>query len=196
VLACAAIGVPALVGDDTRRGRRFAGLVLVRVGLGLVLGTVALAALSNALPVFGGLAIATILFGPPVLALGILLSFENPLRAVTRLTVPIASFVCLACGAFFLLMLIADSSGAWVPLVLSFGCGTLWIGGWLLARSMGWRILPEIRFALSSASSGTASSHSWSSSSSDSSWSSSSSSDSSFSGGGGDSGGGGSSDSW
>ena len=199
VLACGAIAVPAMVGDATRSGRRFVGLVLVRAGLGLVLGTVALAALSNALPFFGGLAIAAILLGPPVLALGILLSFENPLRAATRLTVPIACFVCLACGAFFLLMLIAGSSGAWVPLVLSFGCGVLWIGGWILARAMGWRILPEIRFALSSASSGASSSDSWSSSSSSSdssSWSSSSSSDSSFSGGGGDSGGGGSSDSW
>ncbi len=198
VLACAAIGAPALVGDATRTGRRFAGLVLVRAGLGLVRGTTALAAFSNALPLFGSLAIATSLAGPPVLALGILLSFENPLRAVTRLTVPPACFVCLACGAFFLLMLVVGSSGAWVPLVISFVCGALWIGGWLLARAMGWRILPQIRFAASSASSGPSSSHSWSSSSSsDSSWSSSSSSsDSSFSGGGGDSGGGGSRDSW
>lgn len=197
VLACAAIGVPAMVGDAARTGRRFAGLVLVRAGLGLVLGTVALAAFSNALSFFGSLAIATILAGPPVLALGILLSFENPLRAVTRLTVPPACFVCLACGAFFLLMLVVGSSGAWVPFVISFVCGVLWIGGWLLARAMGWRILPEIRFAMSSATSSSSGSWSSSSSSSDSSWSSSSSSsDSSFSGGGGDSGGGGSSDSW
>jgi uncharacterized protein len=140
------------------------------------------------------IAIVAILLGPPILALGILLSFENPLRALTRVTVPIACLVCLACGAFFMLMLIASSSGAWVVFALSFVSGVLWISGWLLARSMGWRILPEIRFA-----SGSGSSSGWSSSSSSSdssSWSSSSSSDSSFSGGGGDSGGGGSSDSW
>jgi uncharacterized protein len=199
ILAAVAILVSTKAGDwDARSGRRRAGLALVRAGLGLLLGTIALASIAIGVPGVDALAIATILLGPPVLALGILLSFENPLRAATRVTVPIACFVCFACGGLFLLMLIAGSSGAWVPFVLSFVCGVLWIGGWLLARSMGWRILPEIRFASGSGSS-VASSSDWSSSSSSSdssSWSSSSSSDSSFSGGGGDSGGGGSSDSW
>ncbi|MET0555474.1 MAG: TPM domain-containing protein [Vicinamibacteria bacterium] len=200
LLAAAAIVVSAKVGDwDARDGRRRVGLALVRAGLGIVLGTFALATFASAVPVLNPLAIVAILLGPPVLALGILLSFENPLRAVTRVTVPIACIVCLACGAFFLLMLIAGSSGAWVPFVIAAVSGVGWIGGWVLARVMGWRILPRIRFA-SGAGSSTLSAPSWSSSSSsssDSSWSSSSSSsDSSFSGGGGDSGGGGSSDSW
>ena len=169
----------------------------MRAGLGLLLGTVALASIAIGVPGVDALAIATILLGPPVLALGILLSFENPLRAATRVTVPIACVVCLAFGVFFLLMLIAGASGAWIVPALSFVSGVLWIGGWLLARAMGWRILPQISFA-SAGGSSVASSSSWSSSSSSSdssSWSSSSS-DSSFSGGGGDSGGGGSSDSW
>jgi uncharacterized protein len=198
LLFAVTIAVCAKVGDwEARHGRRLVGLALVRAGLGLLLGTVALACIAIGVPGVDALAIATILLGPPVLALGILLSFENPLRAVTRLTVPIACFVCLACGAFFLLMLIAGSSGAWVPFAVAVLSGVWWIGGWILARAMSWRILPRVSFA--SAGGGSASSSgSWSSSSSsDSSWSSSSSSsDSSFSGGGGDSGGGGSSDSW
>jgi uncharacterized protein len=199
LLAAVTIVVSTKVGDwGARDGRRRVGLALLRAGLGLVLGTVALASIAIGVPGVDALAIATILLGPPVLALGILLSFENPLRAATRVTVPIACVVCLACGAFFLLMLIAGSSGAWVPFVVAGVSGVGWIGGWVLARVMGWRILPEVRFGSGSASSAL-SSPSWasSSSSSDSSWSSSSSSsDSSFSGGGGDSGGGGSSDSW
>jgi uncharacterized protein len=200
LLAAVAIVVSTQVGDwDARRGRRLVGLALLRAGLGLLLGTVALASIAIGVPGVDTLAIATILLGPPVLAVGILLSFENPLRALTRLTVPIACFICLACGGFFLLMLIAGSSGAWVPFALAAVSGAWWIGGWVLARAMSWRILPQVSFA--SAGGGSASSSgSWSSSSSsssDSSWSSSSSSsDSSFSGGGGDSGGGGSSDSW
>ena len=121
LLAAVTIVVSTKVGDwDARRGRRRVGLALVRAGLGLLLGTVALASIAIGVPGVDTLAIAAILLGPPVLALGILLSFENPLRAATRVTVPIACFVCLACGAFFLLMLIASSSGAWVVLALSF----------------------------------------------------------------------------
>ena len=201
LLAAVALVVSVKVGDwDARSGRRRVGLALVRTGLGLLLGTVALASVAIGVPGVSALAIAAILLGPPVLALGILLSFENPLRAVTRLTVPIACAACLAFGAFFLLMLIASASGAWVVLALSFVSGVLWIGGWLLARAMSWRILPSISFASAGGGNTAPSPDSWSSSSSSadsSSWSSSSSSsDSSFSGGGGDSGGGGSSDSW
>jgi uncharacterized protein len=200
LLAGIAIVVSAKVGDwDARSGRRLVGLALVRAGLGLVLGTLALAAFATAVPVLNPLAVLAILFGPPMLALGMLLSFENPLRAITRVTVPLACVGCLLCGACFLVMLVAEASGAWIACALAFVSGVSWIGGWLLARAMGWRILPEIRFASGSGSAVASSSDSWSSSSSssDSSWSSSSSSsDSSFSGGGGDSGGGGSSDSW
>jgi uncharacterized protein len=198
LLAAVAIAVSTKVGDwEARHGRRLVGLALVRAGLGLLLGTVALAAIAIGVPGVDALAIATILLGPPVLALGILLSFENPLRAFTRLTVPIACFVCLACGAFFLLMLVAGSSGAWVPFAIAAVSGVCWIGGWILARAMSWRILPQISFASAGGASASSSSSWSSSSSSESSWSSSSSSsDSSFSGGGGDSGGGGSSDSW
>jgi uncharacterized protein len=204
LLAAIAIVVSVMVGDwDARSGRRRVGLALVRAGLGLVLGTLALAAFASAVPVLNPLAMFAIVFGPPVLALGILLSFENPLRAVTRVTVPFACVGFLGFGAFFLLMLIASSSGAWIAFVLSFFSGALALGGFLLARAMGWRILPpmpSISFASAGGAAVASSPDSWSSSSSSSDssgWSSSSSSsESSFSGGGGDSGGGGSSDSW
>ena len=55
---------------------------------------------------------------PPVLALGIRLSFENPLRAVTRVTVPFACVGFLGFGAFFLLTEHRAHAFGWLPHML------------------------------------------------------------------------------